>query len=261
MKLTFLGTGTSHGIPVIGCACDVCRSRDPRDRRMRPAVSFREGGRRWIIDTPPELRLQCLAHGIDRIEGVLLTHGHADHIFGMDDLRRFCEIQGKAIPVYGSPETLRIVRETFRYCFQPPIPGLSRPRLDLRPLGPVLEAPPFRIRVFDLPHGPGRTSGYLVEGTTGRMAYFTDCSDVPDDAVEAVRGVDVLVLDALRRRPHPSHLSLEQAVEIAGRIAPGRAYLTHLCHDLSHEAVERDLPSRVRLAYDGLEIDLKAGGT
>ena len=257
MRITFLGTGTSHGVPMIGCRCRVCSSDDPRDRRMRSAVAVFESGQTWVIDTPPEFRIQCLACGIERVDGVLMTHDHADHIFGMDDLRSFSEEPGdRPLPVYAAAATLDTIRRAYAYAFERPSPGLSRPRIELREIAGPFRAGNLRVTPVDLPHGPARTLGYVLRGASGAAAYFTDCSDVPDPAIGRIVGMDVLVIDALRRRPHPSHLTIGRALEIAARARPGRTFLTHLCHDVGHEELERALPPGVQVAYDGLSVDV-----
>lgn len=256
MRITFLGTGTSHGVPMIGCRCRVCVSADPRDRRTRSALGVSDSGRTWVIDTPPEFRLQCLACGIDRVDGVLLTHDHADHIFGMDDLRSFTDRRPRTLlPVHGAPEVLETVRRAFAYAFEPAQPGLTRPRLRLCGIAGDFRMGPLHVTPIELPHGPGRSLGYLLRSGSGSAAYLTDCSDVPDDAIRRIGDVDVLIIDALRHRPHPSHLTVERALEIAGRVRPGRTFLTHLCHDIRHSELEAALPPAVHVAYDGLAIE------
>jgi phosphoribosyl 1,2-cyclic phosphate phosphodiesterase len=259
MRFTILGTGTSHGVPRVACRCRVCRSPDPRDRRTRSAAAVSESGETWVIDTPPEFRLQCLASGIERVDGVLMTHQHADHIFGMDDLRGFTDgNDGRAVPVYASAECLAVLRRAFSYAFEPPEPGLTRPNIDLREVTGPFRAGPLDVSPVLLPHGPVTTLGYVFGSGRGRAAYFTDCSAVPDDVIQRVRGVDVLVIDALRHRPHPSHLTIGEALEISARVSASRTFLTHLCHEVRHDELERALPDGVRVAYDGLSIEIPA---
>jgi len=253
LRVVFLGTGTSHGVPMIGCDCCVCTSSDPRDRRMRTSILVQWEGRSFLVDTAPEFRLQCVGHGVRRIDAVLYTHGHADHVVGLDDLRRFNELQGTDIPLYGSPETLAIVRRIFPYAFDDdPTYVSSKPALTLHPIDGPFDL--FGMRVVPVPllHGPLPIYGYRF----GRFAYCTDCSVIPDGSWELLEGLDVLVLDALRRRPHPTHMNLEQAVAAARRIGARRTLFTHIAHELMHTAVNAALPSDMALAHDGLAVDV-----
>jgi len=257
LEVTFLGTGTSHGIPVIGCQCRVCHSADPRDKRLRTAAFLRTPEIQLQIDTPPDFRTQCLREHLVRIDAVLYTHSHSDHILGFDDLRRFCEMEDKAIPVYGSDRTLKDLRRVFNYAFEP-----SRHyRTYVRPIATVISAPfslgDLDITPVDLPHGRTISTGYVFSRQGRKLfAYFTDCESVPEPAIEAAKGVEVLVLDALRHAPHTTHMSLEQATAASEAITPGMTYFTHMCHDLGHEETERGLPETIRLAYDGLRIQI-----
>jgi len=259
LELTFLGTGTSHGIPVIGCDCPVCRSTDPRDHRTRTSLLVKAPDLHFVIDTSPDFRSQCLRERISRLDAALFTHAHTDHIMGFDDMRRFCELQDLKMPVFASASTMEGLRNTFRYAFDDPQPWKNYLRL-----APGVIDGPFRlgeteIVPVDLPHGKFTSTGYVFL-RSGRklLAYFTDCAEVPPEAVEAARGVDVLVLDALRERPHPTHMTIAQALEAAAVIAPGASYFTHLCHDVGHAALEAALPVGRHVAHDGLT--LTAGG-
>jgi phosphoribosyl 1,2-cyclic phosphate phosphodiesterase len=255
VEITFLGTGTSHGVPVIGCQCHVCLSVDPRDKRLRSAIQIRTPEMVIQVDTPPDFRTQCLREAVTRIDAVVYTHSHTDHILGFDDLRRFCEMEDKAMPIYASERTLNDLRRVFRYAFDAEYRfiGYIRPE-------PVCFDGPFwlgatEVIPFDLPHGRTTTSG-LIFRRDGRnlLAYFTDCKKVTKEAEEAARGAEILVLDALRHASHMTHMSLGEAIETSNRIAPVQTYFTHMCHDLGHAETELLLPENIRLAYDGLVV-------
>ena len=254
VEVIILGSGTSHGVPMIGCECPVCTSADPRDKRTRPSIYVRLGERRILVDTAPELRLQCVANHIDRVEAVLLTHHHADHIIGLDDLRRFNWIMRQAVPCYGTERTLATLRRMFSYAFAPDLTAPhSRPELDLH----TIDAQPFAIggeTVIPIPlmHGPLPVLGFRF----GRFAYCTDCSAVPEESMELLRDLEVLVLDAVRITPHPAHFNVDQAVEVARWIGADRTYFTHIAHQLKHEEINARLPDAMELAYDGLRITL-----
>jgi len=254
-RVRFLGTGTSHGVPMIGCRCDTCRSSDPRDRRWRASlhVSF-AAGPSAMIDTSPDLRSQALAFGVETLDVVLFTHSHADHILGLDDVRAFNERQGRPISCYGDEATLAEVRRTFAYAFRDGHVGGWLPRLLLFPV-----AGPFclgRQVVVPVPiwHGRRQILGYRI----GNFAYLTDCSGIPDGSWPLLDRLDTLAIGALRDRPHPTHFTVSEALEVIGRVRPGRALLTHVCHDLGHAATAARLPSGVELAYDGLMVDVHA---
>lgn len=254
MHVTFLGTGTSHGVPMIGCRCPVCTSADPRDRRSRPsAVLAFEDGATVLIDTSTDLRTQALSHGLDRLDAVIYTHSHADHIFGFDDLRRFNVLSGGPLPIYADARTLGDLRRTFAYAFSGgDQAGGGVPQVDPREvIGPFVILGHEFVPVPIL-HGTRPILGYRV----GRFAYLTDCSAIPADSLPLLRGLDVLVLGALRHRPHPTHFSLREATEAAGRIGARRTWFTHMCHDLGHAATARDLPAEMGLAWDGLTIEV-----
>ncbi len=256
MKLIFLGTGTSQGIPVIGCDCEVCRSDDPRDRRMRSSVHVEYEGYHIQVDTPPEFRLQALAADIPRVDAVLVTHTHADHIFGMDDLRRFNELQGAAIPVYASPRDVNHLRRIFAYMTEPPPPGITRPRIELRPVIDPVEVGPFRVTPFAVEHGSDRVYGYRLDAGGRALAYVPDCHTMGLSALACLAGLDVMILDALRTTPHPTHLSLPESLALLAHIGARRSFITHLCHRLGHAETERLLPFGVEIPWDGLEVYL-----
>jgi phosphoribosyl 1,2-cyclic phosphate phosphodiesterase len=250
----FLGTGTSSGVPMIGCDCAVCRSPDPRDKRLRPSILVDVAGRaRILVDTTPDLRQQALAHGIARIDAILFTHAHADHVLGLDEVRRFNAVQGAAIPCYASPAAWEAIRRTFEYAFDGrPRPGGGVPRLEPHDIAGPFAAAGVRIVPVPLWHGPMPIWGFRF----GDFAYLTDCNRLDDAAWPLVEDVDTLVIDALRDKPHATHFTLTEALDVVARLRPRRAYVTHLSHDLGHAATSRRLPAGVELAYDGLVIDV-----
>jgi phosphoribosyl 1,2-cyclic phosphate phosphodiesterase len=250
--VTFLGTGTSLGVPVAGCDCPTCTSSDPRNRRTRTSVLISLGERRVLIDTAPDLRAQALACGLTRVDAVLYTHSHADHVLGLDDLRIYSLRQKQQIPLYGSPATLEALKRTFWYAFDETPSVATRPQVRLVPVEDRFELWGERIDPIPVLHERATIHGYRL----GSFAYLTDVSRIPDESRALLRDLDVLVLNALRRRPHPAHFTLEQAVEEAGRLGARRTFLTHLSDDLEHAAIEASLPPAVRLAYDGLSVDV-----
>lgn len=252
IRLTFLGTGGSFGVPMLGCACAVCTSTNLRNKRLRTSVLLELRGRNLLIDASTDLRTQGLKHGVDRLDAVLFTHDHADHTLGLDDLRAYNLRSRGKLPCYGDAQTLESLRRRFEYIFSS-TPALgSRPRLELCEVDAQLDLWGQRIVPLEVFHGTQAITGYRI----GPLAYITDASDLPDETIAAVRGARVLVLNALRHEPHPLHFSLEQAVEMAGRIRAERTYLIHLGHELEHEATNRLLPANIQLAYDGLVLDL-----
>ena len=256
MQITFLGTGTSHGVPMIGCDCATCRSTDPRDRRLRPSIYVQAGdGGRILVDAGPDLRAQALTHDIRRVDAVIFTHGHADHILGIDEIRRFNAIQQRTMRCYGDETTLEEIRQMFRYVFNPATPkGGGVPDLELVPVDGPFCVGAQQVVPVPLLHGRRPILGFRFDA----FAYLTDCSAIPDGSWPLLDGVDVLVLDALRKRPHPTHFTVQQAIDVAARIGARRTYFTHMCHDLPHAATCAELPDRVELAYDGLVLTLPA---
>lgn len=256
MRLTFLGTGTSFGVPQIGCSCAVCRSADPRDRRSRSAALIEAGGAAILIDTPPELRLQLIAADVSRVDAVLFTHEHADHISGIDDLRIFSVRQRRALPVYGPRETLDRLRGSFSYIFddQRAYEGTSKPDLDLRAIeaGRPVEVAGVEVLPLAFRHGHLRVYGYRI----GSLAYITDAKAVDDAERRRLEGLDTLVLNALWWRPHPTHLSIAEAIETAQALGARRTFLTHLTHETGHAELAAQLPAGIVPAYDGLTVEV-----
>ena len=252
-KVTFLGTGTSHGVPMIACNCKVCTSNNPKNKRMRTSVLISQNGYNILIDATPELRLQCIKNNVTRLDAVLITHPHADHIFGLDDLRRFNMVQRMDIPIYGTSETLDTIRNVFSYVFNnEPDPGGYKPRFSLNTINSNLKIGNLSIESIEAIHGNGEVTGYRFE----KFAYITDASEIPEKSLEKLQGLDVLVLGALRYVPHVKHFSIDQALHVVKQLKPRKTYFTHMCHDIEHEEDSRKLPAGVEFAFDGLEIEL-----
>lgn len=258
MKLRFLGTGTSFGVPVIGCDCGVCTSSDRRDRRTRHGALVEEAGRRLLVDTPPELRLQLVEAGVRAVDGIWFTHCHADHLHGLDDVRVFSERSGEPLEVYAGAECAATLRDRFAYVFDPrirPMVGTSKPEARITEVRPfeAVEAAGMALVPLPVPHGTMEVLGFR----TGALGYVTDAKTLPPATLDALRGVRVLVLNALwYGRPHPTHFSVEEAVAAAEAVGAERTFLTHLSHRVGHAELERRLPPGVRPAHDGLEVDV-----
>lgn len=246
-SVTILGSGTSTGVPVPGCVCSVCTSDDPRNVRTRCSALLSFGERRILIDTATDLRQQALREGLSRIDAVLYTHSHADHIHGIDDLRVFNPASGETIPVYAASEVITLIHRNFAYIFSEEPEAGYLPRLETR----VVEGPftlfGLPVQPVELQHGPGRCLGYRF----GSFAYLTDCNGLPAASEEALQDLDILVIDGLRFRPHTTHFNIPQAVAAAQRLGARRTLLTHLSHDIDHARDGAVLPSGVELAYDG----------
>ena len=256
MKLTFLGTGTSFGVPVIGCGCAVCRSEDARDKRTRVGAVVEVAQTRLLIDTPPELRLQLISAGIDNVDAVLFTHDHADHTQGLDDIRAISVRREGALPIYGPAETLQALSRRFPYIFDEAIralPGTHKPEGTATALEPgvAVRIGDATVTPIEVPHGRWRVFGYRI----GPLAYITDAKTIPDAAFDAMRGADVLVINALFRTPHPTHLSIGEAVDVARLVGARQTWLTHLTHDSFHAALSAELPSDIQPAFDGLVVE------
>jgi phosphoribosyl 1,2-cyclic phosphate phosphodiesterase len=251
--LTLLGTGTSMGVPMIGCHCEVCTSGNPRNQRTRAGALVRTDRGSFLIDTPPELRIQLLREQVDLIEAAVFTHAHADHILGLDDLRIFGYKLKHAVPLYCEPQVEQSLRTTFAYAFAPGGSGSvhSRPALEFHSIGPKpFELLGLHVRPFRLLHGGTPVLGFRV----GDVAYATDCNEIPDESWPSLEGLEVLILDALWEEPHPAHFNVSQALQVIERVRPRRAYLTHVSHRLEYEATNARLPPHVQLGYDGLQV-------
>lgn len=251
MKVTFLGSGTSHGVPRIGCDCPVCRSADPHNRRLRPSILLSYAERNVIVDTSTDFRQQMLTHPVETLDAILFTHGHADHVHGLDDVRVFSDVQGP-IDTYADANTAADIRRTFAYVFEADNRINGIPKLNLHEVDGPFQL--FGRTVVPVPvtHGSQTILGYRI----GNFAYLTDCSAIPDASLELLGALDILVLDALRFRPHPTHFSLDESIELAGIIRAKRTFFTHMCHDLDHQTTDDMLPDDVRLAYDGLVFNV-----
>jgi len=256
IELVFLGTGTSVGVPMIGCRCPVCTSKDTRNTRRRTSLYVQTEKTAVVLDTPPDFRQQALDYGVERVDAVVFTHAHADHIFGFDDIRRFNTIQDCVIPAYAVAETLADVKRVFNYIGNTPSPqGLYRPLVDfIEVVGPFAVGD-LRLTPLEVQHGK-RMTGYLLENGGRRVGYVPDCHAMPAETVERLRGVDVMILDALRYRPHPTHICVQESLDLLARIGADRSYLIHLCHDVDHARLESELPPGVQVSYDGLRVRL-----
>jgi len=252
MQVLFLGTGTSHGVPMIGCDCEVCRSTDPRDTRLRPSIFLElEDGMRVLVDTTPDLRQQALRHDLRKVDAVLYTHSHADHILGLDEVRRYNHMTRAPLPLYGDAATLADLRRVFSYVFDPQSQkGGGVPDLRLTTIVGSFCLGRTEIRPLKVLHGGRPVLGFRIGG----FAYLTDCNEIPEETMAELEGLEVLVLDALRRKRHPTHFSLDEAVVVAQRLRPAQTLFTHCCHDLSHAQTCASLPEGIALAYDGLRL-------
>ena len=252
MKVTFLGTGTSYGVPMIGCECRVCTSGNPRNSRTRSSIIVSEGECNILIDAAVELRIQCLRNKVRRLDAVLLTHAHADHILGLDDLRHFNRSQKANVPIYGSQDTVNSIYRMFSYAFSEVSSNGTKPKFTLTPIDGKLNLSGIEIIPVDVMHGQEKVTGYRFD----KFAYVTDVSEIPQDSLDKLMGLDLLVIDALRNIPHEKHFSIEQAISIVSILKPRQTFFTHIAHDIEHEETNNVLPSGIKLAYDGLTVEV-----
>lgn len=242
---------------MIGCQCPVCSSSDPRNHRWRSSLYVSADSSRLLIDTSPDFREQSLRFHIQRIDAVLLTHAHVDHLFGLDDIRRFNTLQDNStIPLYGSPQSICDVRRIFDYIFLPNIAGTYRPKIDLHPIESPFSIPNSSLLIspIEITHGSGRTFGYRIDFCDHHLAYIPDCHSLPKSSFALLNNLDWLILDALKYSPHPTHLSLSESLALINKINPRQAFLTHIGHDLDHASLCQTLPPHIRPAYDGLIV-------
>ncbi len=256
LRVRFLGTGTSCGVPIIGCDCAVCRSTDPRDRRLRTSLYVEAPGIALLVDTPPDFREQALTYALPRVDAVLFTHAHADHIFGFDDIRRFNTMQGGVIPAYADGATLRELRRVFPYVSGNNPAGTYRPDISFEEMPERLHVGEITIEPLPVVHGNLSTQGYQFTYRGQRLAYVPDCKEMPPGTLDRIQGADVLVLDALRHRPHATHMTIEESLTCIQKARSQSAYLIHMCHEVSHVGLSAELPAHVQVAYDGLHIAL-----
>lgn len=253
-RLTVLGSGTSMGVPTIGCDCSVCKSPDPRDRRTRPSVLLEYNDKAVLIDTTPDFREQAIREKILRLDAVLYTHTHADHILGIDDLRPLTfRLRPNKLPLYAQPEAAEFIRTMFRYIFDADYKFGGLPQVELKPIVGPLELFGATFRPIPVIHGETEILGFRA----GDAAYLTDHSEIPEESLAKLQGLDILFLDALRHQPHPTHSTVDKSLSIVQRLQPKRAFFTHICHDLPHEATNASLPPNVRLSYDGMKLEFE----
>ena len=251
--LTVLGSGTSMGVPTIGCDCAVCHSTDPHDRRTRPSVMLTYNGKTVLIDTTPDFREQAIREQIRSVDAVLYTHTHADHILGLDDLRPLSYHRGGKIPLYARPEAADFIRNMFRYIFDANYKYGGLAQVELHPINGSVELFGAQFEPVQVMHGDAPIIGFRF----GSAAYLTDFSEIPEASFAQLKDLDIVFLDALRHKPHPTHSTVENSLRIVERLKPRRAFFTHICHDLGHEATNATLPKHVRLAHDGLKLEFE----
>ena len=264
MELLFMGTGTSVGVPMIGCDCAVCHSADPRNRRRRSSLLVSTGDMRVVVDTPQDFREQALEYNLRRLDAVLISHCHADHVFGFDDVRRFNTIQDNAvIPAYGAPQTIAGMKRIFDYIAKTPVVGVYRPLIDFIEVTGPFDVTPLMggsgsLHVTPLPvvHGSGTMTGFRLEADGCSVGYISDCREIPLETMELLGGLEVMILDALRYRPHATHLTIDESLALLQRIGARRSFMTHICHDVDHATLAASLPPGIFPAYDGLRISL-----
>ena len=251
--LTVMGSGTSMGVPTIGCDCAVCHSADPHDRRTRPSILLEYAGKSVLIDTTPDFREQALREGLRRLDAVLYTHAHADHILGLDDVRPLSFDRPEKIPLYARTADGEVLQRVFRYIFDADYKFGGLARVELRAINGSFDLFGARFEPVKVIHGEAEILGFRF----GQAAYLTDLSEIPEESYSKLTGLDILFLDALRHKPHPTHSTVENSLRIVERVKPRRAFFTHICHDLPHEATNAALPPHVRLSYDGMKLEFE----
>ena len=256
MKAIFLGTGTSAGIPIIGCDCAVCTSTDRRNKRLRTSLYVEAGGTHVVVDTTPDFREQALRYRMPRVDAVLFTHSHADHIFGFDEIRRYNTMQDAVIPAYADAAALEDLKRIFDYVGTERVPGFYRPRINFECLDGPLSIGAMSVEPVDVMHGPATILGFRFEHAGRTLGYVPDCSSMSPESVSRFGGVDVMILDALRHRPHKTHLTVTDSIALLARIDAAQSYIVHMCHDLDHAETEATLPDGVKMAYDGLVVEV-----
>lgn len=250
MEITFLGSGTSHGVPVLTCTCSVCTSSDPRNKRTRSSLWVQERGTSILIDTATEFRLQALQAGLRQVDGVLYTHCHADHVFGFDDLRVFSRLTKRSIPVYGNAPTIAELRQVFSYVFRKTQEGGGKPQVETIVVDAPFQVGEVLVQPIPVFHGELPIFGYRI----GDLAYITDCSSIPPQSLKLLQDLDILILGVVRFDPHPTHMHVAQALDLVAKLQPKQTYFTHISHLMDHSEVSRSLPAGVYLAYDGLTL-------
>jgi phosphoribosyl 1,2-cyclic phosphate phosphodiesterase len=256
MKFTFLGTGTSHGIPMIGCSCAVCSSKDWKNKRRRCSLYVVAAGQHLVFDSPPDFRDQVLSFGVERVDAVFLTHPHADHIYGFDDVRRFSTLQEQHIPVFGSPETIRNMRQKFDYVDRASYGFESVPRVRFTEQTEPVSVGNATIAPLPVSHGKDIIHGFLIEADGKRLGYIPDCNHIPDETFQCLGNMDAMILDGLRPEEHPTHFSIGECIEQLGRIGARQSFITHLTHRSEHHDLQARLGETATVPWDGLEIVL-----
>lgn len=252
LEITFLGTGTSHGVPIIGCNCDTCISDNPKNKRFRSSIYVKTDFKNILVDTSPDLRLQLLNNDITDIDFVLFTHAHADHIMGFDDLRAINRINKMDIPCYGNKDTLEAIKRKFEYIFKDCHFNFAVPSVKLNEIEGTIYYDELKIIPLPVKHNHEEVLGYKI----GKMAYITDCSYIPEETMDLIKDIDLLILDALRYKTHPKHFNINEAVEVIQKLGVERSYLTHISHEIEHEKENEALPKGIQLAYDGLQLEV-----
>ncbi|MEI6807214.1 MAG: MBL fold metallo-hydrolase [bacterium] len=255
VKVVFLGTGTSVGIPAIGCTCPVCLSDDPRNKRLRTSLYLQAGGTSVVVDTAPDFRMQAITHKIPRVDALVFTHSHADHILGFDDIRRYNTMQDGRIPAYGSADTIADMNRIFDYIHHEHAPGVYRPRVDFHEVSGPFQIGAIQVEPFQVVHAPKMTYGYRFEAAGRSLGYFPDCHEMAPATVQRLQGLDVMVLDALRHKPHSTHLTLAESIKTLEKIGARKSFIIHMCHDLDHEQTQKALPESMFVSYDGLILE------